>query len=489
MRLLSLAIALCFPLAASAQLSPDTEKAIDALVAQQLAASGEPSVSVAVAVDGKLAYAKAFGNAQLNPKLPATAQMRYKIGSVSKQFVAAAVLLLVEDGKLSLDDKVAKFFPQLTRARDITVGQLLAHTAGYPDYYALDYATAAMHKPVTADALMNKYGKKPLGFAPGTRWDYSNTDYVIAGRIIEKVSGQPLAQFIGTRILAKAGMTTAIDTGISAWQTDDPLGYTRVATGPLRVAIPEGPGWTFAAGQLAMSASDLVRWDLALINNTILSAASRDKLVKETVVPSGQETHYGLGIGVDVADDGSARWSHMGGVSGFIANNVIYPKHKLAIAVLTNTLDFRLGSGLQGALEQMLLPPAPPPPEAAAAAANNNAAPPAPPAPPAMSKEAARDCERAKAMFAQLQAGKPERKIMTADLAAYFGGQVLADLQASLANKGEVKAIDQLQEEEKAGMVMRMYRIQAAGGVMNAITMFTKDGKLAQYSLYGKPGQ
>lgn len=490
MRRLSLAIAFCFPLAASAQLSPDTEKAIDAMVAQQLAASGEPSVSIAVAVDGKLAYAKAFGHAQLNPKLPATAQMRYKIGSVSKQFVAAAVLLLAEDGKLSLDDKVATFFPQLTGARDITVRQLLAHTAGYPDYYALDYATAEMRKPIGADALMNKYGKKKLGFQPGTRWDYSNTDYVIAGRIIEKVSGQPLDQFIATRILAKAGMTSAIDTGRSAWQSDDPLGYTRVATGPLRVAIPEGPGWTFAAGQLAMSASDLVRWDLALINNTILKSASRDVLVKETVVPGGQETHYALGIGVDVAEDGSARWSHMGGVSGFIANNVIYPKHGLAIAVLTNTMDFRLGSGLQGALEQMLVPPVPAPaqPEAAAApaAANANAA---PPAPPALSKAAARDRDVAKAMFSQLQAGKPQRRQMTADLSAYFGGQVLADLQASLANKGEVKAIDQLQEEEKAGMVMRMYRIEAAGGVLNAITMFTKDGKLAQYSLYGKPGQ
>lgn len=485
MRRLTLAIAFCFPLAASAQLSPNTEKAIDALVAKQLAASAEPSVSIAVAVDGKLAYAKAFGSAQLNPAMPATAQMRYKIGSVSKQFLAAAVLLLVEDGKLSLDDKVAKFFPQLTHARDITVQQLLAHTAGYPDYYALDYTSAAMRKPITPDALMNKYGKKPLGFAPGTRWDYSNTDYVIAGRIVEKVSGQPLDQFIRNRILAKAGMTTAVDTGVSSWQTDDPLGYTRVATGPLRVAIPEGPGWTFAAGQLAMSASDLVRWDLALIDNTILSAASREKLVKETVVPGGKETHYGLGIAVNVAEDGSARWSHMGGVSGFIANNVVYPKHKLAIAVLTNTLDFRLGSGLQGALEQMLLPPVPPAPEVPTAADANAT----PPAPPALSKEAVRDRDSAKAMFAQLQAGKPDRKIMTADLAGYFGGQVLADLQASLASKGEVKAINQMQEEEKAGMVMRIYRIEAAGGVMNVIAMFTKEGKLAQYSLYGKPGQ
>lgn len=488
MRRLSLAIAFCFPLAASAQLSPETEKAIDAMVAQQLAASGEPSVSIAVAVDGKLAYAKAFGNAQLNPKLPATAQMRYKIGSVSKQFTAAAALLLVEDGKLSLDDKVAKFFPQLTRARDVTVGQLLAHTAGYPDYYALDYASAEMRKPVAADKLMNKYGKKPLDFKPGARWDYSNTDYVIAGRIIEKVSGQPLDQFIATRILAKAGMTSAIDTGSSAWQTDDPLGYTRVATGPLRVAIPEGQGWTFAAGQLAMTASDLVRWDLALLNNSILKAASRDALVKETVVPSGQETHYALGIGVDIAEDGSARWSHMGGVSGFIANNVVYPKHGLAIAVLTNTMDFRLGSGLQGALEQMLLPPSPAQPEPAAAAAAEGANG-APPAPPALSKEAARDRDSAKAMFTQLQSGRPERKRMTADLAAYFGGQVLADLQASLAKMGEVKAIDQLQEEAKAGMTMRMYRIQATAGVVNVIAMFTKDGKLAQYSLYGKPGQ
>jgi D-alanyl-D-alanine carboxypeptidase len=488
MRRLSLAIALCFPLAAFAQLSPDTEKAIDALVAQQLAASGEPSVSVAVAVDGKLAYAKAFGHAQRNPTVAATPAMRYKIGSVSKQFVAAAVLLLVEDGKLRLDDKVAKFFPHLTRARDITVQQLLAHTAGYPDYYALDYATAEMRKPISADALMNKYGKKLLGFAPGTRWDYSNTDYVIAGRIIEKVSGQPLDRFIQTRILDKAGMRSAIDTGRSAWQTDDTIGYTRVATGPLRVALPEGAGWTYAAGQLAMSASDLVRWDLALINNTVLSAASRELLVKETVVPGGQETHYALGVGVDVAEDGSARWSHMGGVSGFIANNVVYPKQKLAIAVLTNTMDFRLGSGLQGALEELLLPPAPPPPEPPVAAASD-AANPAPPAPPPMSAAAARDRAQAKAMFKQLQSGRPDRKAMTAGLSGYFAGQVLADLQAALENKGDVSAIDQLQEEAKGDLIMRMYRIQASGGVLNVIAMFTGDGKLAQYTLYGKPGQ
>ncbi len=485
MRLLSLAIALCFPLGALAQLAPATEQAIDALVAQQLAASGEPSVSIAVAVDGKLAYAKAFGHATLSPKLAATPAMRYKIGSVSKQFVAAAVLLLVEDGKLKLDDKVATFFPQLTRAREITVQQLLAHTAGYPDYYALDYATTEMRKPISADALMNKYGKKALGFAPGSRWDYSNTDYVIAGRIVEKISGQPLDQFIARRIFAKAGMASAIDTNRVAWDSADALGYTRVATGPLRVAIPEGPGWTYAAGQLAMTASDLVRWDIALMHNTVLSAASRDVLTKETVVPGAPATHYALGIGVDLADDGGARWSHMGGVSGFIANNVVYPKQGLAIAVLTNTLDFRLGSGLQGALEQMLLPPAPAAAEEPAAADAPAAA---PPAPPVLSKEAQRDRALAKALFTQLQAGKPDRKHMTADLAAYVSGQVLADLQASLASKGELNSIDQLQEEAKAGMVMRMYRVQASGGVVNLITMFTKDGKLAQYSVYGKPG-
>ncbi|SHH21100.1 serine hydrolase [Massilia sp. CF038] len=484
MRRLSLAIAFCLPLAASAQLLPDTEKAIDALIEKHLAASGEPSISIAIGKDGKLAYAKAYGNARLDPALPATAQMRYKIGSVTKQFVAAGVLLLGQDGKLSLDDKVAKFFPQLSGARDVSVRQLLAHTAGYVDYYPLEYAPVEMAAPTTADKIMNKYGRKPLAFKPGTRWDYSNTNYVIAGRIIEKVSGQTLERFLRERITAPLGMTSATDLDHADLGSGDPLGYERNALGPLRVPKPEGKGWTFAAGHFAMTPSDLVRWDLALINNTILSPASRALLTEEVVVPGGAETNYGLGIAVDVTPEGRARWSHGGGVAGFMSRNLVYPAEGLAIAILSNTADFRLAGNVEGALEEMLLPAT-----AAAPAAEPEGAPQAAAAPPVPDAAARRDRELARRMFTDLQGGTPARSRMTADLARYLSGQVLSDITSSLAPKGEITAIDQIMEEDKAGMKMRIFRIKTGGGDLSVICMFTKDGKLAQYTVYGKQAQ
>ena len=486
MRRLSLAIVFCLPLAAAAQLSPDTEKAIDALIEKQLAASGEPSISIAIGKDGKLAYAKAYGKARLDPALPATAQMRYKIGSVTKQFVAAGVLLLVQDGKLSLDDKVAKFFPQLSGAREVSVRQLLAHTAGYVDYYPLEFAPVEMATPTTADKIMNKYGRKPLAFKPGTRWDYSNTNYVIAGRIIEKVSGQTLERFLRERITAPLGMTSAIDLDHADLTPDDPLGYERNALGPLRVPKPEGKGWTFAAGHFAMTPSDLVRWDLALINNTVLSSASRALLTEEVVVPGGEETNYGLGIAVDVTPDGRARWSHGGGVAGFMSRNLVYPSEGLAIAVLTNTADFRLAGNVEGGLEELLLPAAPAAIEAASAA--ESASPPAPPA-PEPDAAARRDSALARSMFADLQAGRLARSRMTGDLFRYLQGQVLDDFATSLAPKGAITAIEQIMQEDKAGMKMRIFRIKTAGGDLSVICMFTKQGKLAQYSVYNKQPQ
>jgi len=168
----------------AAQLPQATTAKIDAAAEQALADSGAPSVSIAVVVNGRIAYLKAYGKARLNPATVATPEMRYSIGSVSKQFMACAILMLVEEGKLSLDDKVGRYLPNLTRANEITIRQLLSHTSGYQDYYPLDYVAPFMQKPVTADDILKTWAGKPLDFDPGTRWQYSNTNYVAAGRIL-----------------------------------------------------------------------------------------------------------------------------------------------------------------------------------------------------------------------------------------------------------------------------------------------------------------
>src|SRR3569832_1955120 len=187
-------ILLLLPLGVNAQaeLSPEIRSRIDNLATESLAESGVPSASIAVVKDGKIVYLHAYGSARLEPKTAATSEMRYSIGSISKQFNAAAMLLLQEQGKLSLDDKVGKFIPDLTRANEVTIRQLLSHTSGYQDYWPQDYVMPMMLQPVTAAKILDMWARKPLDVDPGTKWQYSNTNYVIAGVIIEKVSGKPL---------------------------------------------------------------------------------------------------------------------------------------------------------------------------------------------------------------------------------------------------------------------------------------------------------
>lgn len=452
-----LACTAMLPLVASAQLAHDTVRAIDAIVVKALEDKSVPSVSIAIVKDGKLAYAQAYGMARIEPARKATPQMRYKIGSNTKQFVAAAMLLLVQDGKVSLDDKVARFLPDLTRANDISVRQLLAHTAGYSDYYPLDYLAPFMEKPTTVDAILANWGKQPLGFEPGSRWEYSNTGYAIAGRIIEIAGGMPLDAFIRSRITDKLGMRSVVDTSAALWDESDAQGYEVAAFGPPRLARPEGKYWVWAAGNLAMTASDLARWDIALMHDAILSAASRKTLSTENVLSNGTGTNYGLGLFVRMTPEGRLRWDHGGEVAGFRSQNTLFPNDDTAIVVLTN------GGGasdkVTGEIESLLF----------AQAAD-------PAAPAALNK--------VRALFVQLQAGQPDRSMMSDGLRAYFSEQAVADFAASLKPLGAVESIVEARADRRGGLIYRFFRIKTAGGSVRVSTYFTSDGKLDQFIVF-----
>ncbi len=149
-------------------LAPDVTTKIDSIAQQVLASTGVPSASISIVKDGKIAYSNAFGMARLEPPTPATPQMRYSIGSASKQFTAAAMLMLQQDGKLNVDDPVSKYLPDLTRANDVTIRMLLSHTSGYQDFWAEDYVMPPMLKPANPQYILNTWAKKPLDFDPGT---------------------------------------------------------------------------------------------------------------------------------------------------------------------------------------------------------------------------------------------------------------------------------------------------------------------------------
>src|SRR6187549_577774 len=232
------------PASAQSLTSPERDQ-IDKGVLQILAATGAPSASIAIVRGAEIVYEHAYGTARIDPQKAATPSMRYAIGSVSKQFTATAILLLVEDGELSLDDKVAKWLPELTRASEISLRQVLSMTSGYQDYWPQDYVVPDMQHPATAQTIMQRWAAKPLDFDPGTTWQYSNTNYVIAAAVVERVAGMRLMDFLHQRVFAPLAMTSVSDFDAGPLGPDDAGAYLRNALGPLRPAPKEATGWLF----------------------------------------------------------------------------------------------------------------------------------------------------------------------------------------------------------------------------------------------------
>src|SRR5712675_392132 len=295
----ALLVACVGPLQAQMVAPVDTVLAqkVDAIANQVLQSTGVPSASVAVVKNGRVAYANAYGAAKLDPRAPATPDLRYAIGSISKQFTAVAILLLQQDGKLRLDDPVSRFIPGLTRGNEVTIRQLLSHTSGYQDFWPQDYVMPGMLQATTPQAIADAWAKKPLDFDPGSRWQYSNTNYTLAGMVVEKASGMPFFQFVRTRILAPVGLTSAADFDASP-RAVNATGYLRYGLGPLRPAPDVGPGWMWGAGMLSMTASDLAKWDISIIKQSLLKPESYRALENDVHLNNGAGTGYGLGVDV-----------------------------------------------------------------------------------------------------------------------------------------------------------------------------------------------
>ena len=432
-------------------IDPALRDRIDRIAVQVLQQTGVPSASLAVVQHGKLVYTHAYGLARIQPPIPATPEMRYSIGSISKQFTATAILLLQEQGKLSLDDPVGKYIPGLTRGDQITIRQILSHTSGYQDFWPEDYVMTTMLPRESAQQIIDTWGKKPLDFEPGTQWQYSNTNFVIAGAIVEKITGAPYFDFLTEHIFRPLGMT-------SVWNSDqvklgqtDATPYYRHAIGPLRVAPKEGIGWMFAAGELAMTAHDLALWDESLLAQSVLKPESYSQMFTEIKLTNGKGTHYGLGV--EVRDlNGHREIEHSGEVSGFVSDNAVLIDDGTAIAVLTN----------QDAV-------------GAASAIARLAAPVIAGYPPTAEEQQAID------IYHGLQQGKIDRTLLAPNLSDYFTPEALADYQQSLAPLGEPLTFRQTRMALRGGMTFRAFDIVYPGKHLSLTTYTYPDGKLEQY--------
>ncbi len=455
-RLLAVA-ALALPIPALAQsLTPDETTRIDTLVTGALADTGVPSASIAVVRGGRVVFTRAYGKPSetirtADPALP------YQIASISKQFTAAALLLLEDEGKLKLDDTVATYVPGITGGDRITIRQLLSHTAGLQDYWPQDYSFAAMAHPVTPQQIVDRWAKKPLDFAPGTQWQYSNTGYVVAGMIVEKVAGVPLLAFLQQRIFKPLDIR-ALDQD-KAIGKRFPQGYGRFALGPVRAETPSAPGWLYAAGELSMSAGDLAKWDVARLARTTLPAD--DWAAQETPVKLADGSTNGYGLGVSTGTANGRRYvEHSGEAVGFLSENIVYPDDKAAIVVLTNSWFSDAVSRISTGIAGIVLPP------------------------PAASAEDAAALPRARAVYDQLRAGTLDRGRLTEDANFYFKPVALADYKASLGALGEPTGFAQTGRARlRGGFVNRTYRITYPDRTLSLST-YAEPGAAGRYEQF-----
>ena len=297
-----------------------------------------PGAAVLILRDGVQIYAQGFGYTTLARSVAVTPSTHFEIGSVTKQFTAAAILQLRDAGKLSLDDKVSRFVPQYAHARDVTIRQLLLQVSGIPNFTeGNDFIHVATTQPGGLAAILARINTKPLDFAPGTKWEYSNSNYELLGRIVAKASGQRYAAYMRSNILDRAGMR---DTATIADESRLPAmasGYITVANKPAPAPILKD-SWAGAAGNLVSTVVDLAKWDNAYFSGRIISLADVAEATTPVPLVTGAPSSYVYGWTRD-KELGLTRIWHNGGTFGFGAYNAVFPQKHVAIVVLLNNAD------------------------------------------------------------------------------------------------------------------------------------------------------
>ena len=320
---------------------------VDAYMQSQLSSQRIPGASLAVMHDGQIVYAKSYGYADTASLAPMRPELRFELASISKQFLATAVLMLVEDGRLRLDDKIATYLgndgpPGWT---DVTIRQVLSHTAGFeslPD----DAFFNGIDKPgATSEAsMLASFRSDPLLFPPGTRWSYSNVGYDLLGILVSRVTGSYFGDFIQKRIFTPLGMTSA--RFMSATDTPDGTagGYNVVngAWQPVQLDPNVTNYLSTGASSIQMSALDLAKWDAALDAGTLLTPASQELMwtpAPAAVVPPDTYdwgTAYGFGWFLQTLPNGERVVSHSGGLPGYTHEFIRYRDTRWSVVVLTN---------------------------------------------------------------------------------------------------------------------------------------------------------
>lgn len=350
--------ALAFPAAAAAQVQPSAAalEAMDRLIEAELTSQKIPGVVIGVASRGRLLHVGTYGLADVELRVPVTDSTVFEIGSISKQFAAAAALLLAEEGHLDLDDPIHEYLADLPGEwLGVTVRQLLNHTSGIPDYEEIQTYEAYRFR-FTPEQIIRVAHSRPMDFAPGQGWYYSNTGYFLLSMIIERIEGRPLGDVLRERIFTPLGMNQTRMADPEDIIPHRSAGYwvDRMNVHLMNRDATQTSS-TLGAGGLLSSVHDMAKWDAALYGSTLLSEASKAAMWTPTILPDGTDTGYGFGWVTRPFRDRRAV-SHTGQVAGFVSNFTRLPDDDLAIIVFTNR--YRVSGGrIRDIIADTFLPP------------------------------------------------------------------------------------------------------------------------------------
>ena len=305
-----------------------------------------PGLALTIILDGKETKTAAYGFANLELKVPVQPETVFEIGSITKQFTAAGILLLQQEGKLSVDDRINKFFASLPETwTNITVRHLLNHTSGIKSYTGLDGFELTKH--LTQEQFVKKLVAFPMEFAPGDEWKYCNSGYNVLGFIIENVSGKKYWEFISQKIFSRLGMLTTTNREPSSIIPNRAHGYEKKNG----VLINRDYDLTdvFSAGEIASTVGDLAKWNAALDSGKLLTAASKSQMWTSGKLNHGKLTNYGFGWQVEPYE-GHKNIGHSGSTSGFSASLQRFPDDKICVIVLCNSDETNVATTLAKAI-------------------------------------------------------------------------------------------------------------------------------------------
>jgi CubicO group peptidase (beta-lactamase class C family) len=415
-----------------------------------------PGLSIAVVRDGKVIKIEGYGFANLETNTVATPETVYRIGSVSKQFLAAGMMLLVQEGKVGLDDPVSKYLDAPATWKEITVRRLLTHTSGIE-------RESPIFDPMKVQSDLEAIKATfplPLRFIPGSKWEYSNLNYYCVAEIIRKVTGESWSEFIADRIFRPASMMSTRTTTVTEIVPNRASGYATTEEGLRNAEV-----WNALrpSGAFMSTVSDLVRWDTSLYTDQILNADSRKAMWTPVRLNDGKSYPYGFGWIVNDVN-GHRRIRHSGGVPGFVAEFSRFPDDRISVILMANIQNrdlSDLAAKVAGYYDAALKP---------------SSAPPIPDKSPEITA-------RIRSILDGLASGSLDKEQFDPKLAARLSMDMNSGAFKPLRRLGPIESLELVEAKRKADATLYSYRVTFKGIALSADCSLNDGGKIVTFAL------